>query len=96
MKQIIVAAFVLSIFSSCVSKKKFDDVLAQKVRMEADLADRNTQIDKANTDLKNLNERLRQLREDSTNISIDVRNSANGLRSWKRSTVSSTARIRTW
>jgi chemotaxis protein MotB len=79
MKQIIVATFVLTIFSSCVSKKKFDDVLAQKVRTEADLADRTAQIDKANADLKDLNDQLRKLKEDTTNIGIDVRNSGKRL-----------------
>lgn len=79
MKQIIVATFVLTIFSSCVSKKKFDDVLAQKVRTEADLADRTAQIDKANVDLKDLNDQLRKLKEDTTNIGIDVRNSGKRL-----------------
>ena len=65
MKQIVLATVLLTIFSSClVSKKKFDDVLAQKVRTEADLADRNAQIDKANADLKDLNEQLRKVKED--------------------------------
>lgn len=80
MKQIILATFLLTIFSSClVSKKKFDDILAQKVRMEADLADRNTQIDKANADLKDLNDQLGKLREDTTNLGIDVRSSGKRL-----------------
>jgi chemotaxis protein MotB len=80
MKQIILATILLTIFSSCiVSKKKFDDVLAQKVRTEADLADRNAQIDKANADLKDLNEQLRKVKEDTTNLGIDVRNSGKRL-----------------
>ena len=80
MKQIVLATILLTIFSSCiVSKKKFDDVLAQKVRMEADLADRNAQIDKANADLKDLNEQLSKLKEDTTNIGIDLRNSSKRL-----------------
>src|SRR4051812_11965998 len=80
MKQIVLATVLLTVFSSClVSKKKFDDILAQKVRMEADLADRNAQIDKGNTDQKTLNEQLSKLREDTTNIGIDLRNSAKRL-----------------
>lgn len=74
MQRVFLAAIVMAIFSSCiVSKKKYDDLLAQKVRMEADLADRNTALDKANTDIAHLNEVLKQLKEDTTNLGIDLR-----------------------
>jgi chemotaxis protein MotB len=80
MKRLILATFLLFFLSSCiVSKKKYDDLLAQKVRMEADLADRNSQIDKATTDLKDLEDKLRQLKEDTTNLGIDVRSSGQRL-----------------
>jgi len=50
MNRILLPAFLLLIVSSCiVSKKKYDDLLAQKVRMETDLADRSTELDKANS-----------------------------------------------
>ncbi len=71
--------FLLAIFSSCVSKKKFDDLLAQKVRMEADLADRNTTLDHANATLADLNDQLRKLKEDTTNLGIDVRKNSQQL-----------------
>ncbi len=71
--------FLLVIFSSCVSKKKFDDLLAQKVRMEADLADRNTTLDHANATLADLNDQLRKLKEDTTNLGIDVRKNSQQL-----------------
>jgi chemotaxis protein MotB len=68
--------------SSCiVTKKKYDDLLAQKVSMEADLADRNTQLEKTNADLKDLDEKLRKLKEDTTNLGIDVRNTGQKLAS---------------
>jgi chemotaxis protein MotB len=68
------------ILSSClVSKKKYDDLLAQKVRMEADLSDRNSQLDKSNADIKDLEDRLRMLKEDTTNLGIDVRTSSQRL-----------------
>ncbi|MGC1240933.1 MAG: OmpA family protein [Chryseosolibacter sp.] len=80
MNRIFLAAFLFLIFSSCiVSKKKYDDVLAQKVRMEADLADRSAELDKANADLAALEDKLRQLKEDTTNLGIDVRNTSQKL-----------------
>lgn len=80
MNKILLSVFLLMIFSSCiVSKKKFDELLAQKVSMEADLADRNTALDQANAELGDLNEKLRQLKEDTTNLGIDVRNTSQQL-----------------
>lgn len=80
MNKILLAVVLLLIFSSCiVSKKKFDELLAQKVSMEADLADRNTALDQANAELGDLNEKLRQLKEDTTNLGIDVRKTSQQL-----------------
>jgi chemotaxis protein MotB len=80
MNRIFLSAFLLFIFSSCiVSKKKYDDLLAQKLRTEADLADRNTQLDQANTDLSGLNEKLLQLTEDTTSLGIGIRNNSQKL-----------------
>lgn len=80
MNRIFLTAFLLIIFSSCiVSKKKYDDLLAQKVRTEADLADRNSSLDAANAELARLNELLNRLKEDTTNLGIDVRNTSRKL-----------------
>lgn len=66
--------FLALAFSSCiVTKQKYDDLLAQKVKMEADLADKTTQLDKANADLASLDERSRKLADDTTNLRNDVR-----------------------
>jgi chemotaxis protein MotB len=66
---------LLFLFSSCiVSKKKYDDLLAQKVRMEADLAERDAQLTKLNTDLQHLDEEIKKLKDDTTNVGIDLRN----------------------
>lgn len=82
MKRMILGMCLMTLFASCiVSKKKFDDVLAQKVRLEADLADRNAALEKANSDLRLLEERQQQLREDTTNLGIDVRNTRQQLTS---------------
>ena len=82
MKRIVLGVCLMALFASCiVSKKKFDDVLAQKVRLEADVADRNAALEKANSDLRLLEDRQQQLRDDTTNLGIDVRNTRQQLTS---------------
>ncbi len=66
-----------TLFSSCiVTKKKYDELLAQKVRTEADLADRTTDLDKANSDLKDLDVKLNKLKQDTTDLGSDVRSTS--------------------
>lgn len=85
MNRILLGVCLTFIFSSCiVSKKKYDDLLAQKVRSEADLADRNAELEKANTDLKDLDGKLKQLKTDTTNLGIDVRNTSQKLASLEK------------
>ena len=80
MNKALLSACLVVFLSSCVvSKKKYDDLLAQKVRMEADLADRSTDLDKANVTIADLNEMLRQIKEDTTNMGIDLRNTSKKL-----------------
>lgn len=80
MNRIFLTVTLLVMLSSCiVSKKKYDDVLAQKVRMEADLADRNAELDNANIELADLNTKLRELQEDTTNLGIDIRKTSSQL-----------------
>jgi chemotaxis protein MotB len=63
-----------TVLSSCiVSKKKYDDMLAQKVRTEADLADRTLALEKATSELTDLTARLNQLKEDTANLSSEKR-----------------------
>jgi chemotaxis protein MotB len=70
--------------NSCVTKKKYDDLLAQKVKMEADLSDRDKVIEEGNKDTKALEEELRKLKEDTTNLGIDVRNTSQKLASLEK------------
>lgn len=65
----------LSIFlSSCiVSKKKYDDVLAQKIKAEGELADKTSQLDNANSSIKQLNETLEKLKNDTTELGNSYR-----------------------
>ncbi len=61
-------------FSSCiVSKKKFDDVLAQKVKAEGELADKSAKLDKANSDLDGLNDQLKKMKQDTASLGEDLR-----------------------
>ena len=54
------------IFSSCiVSKKKFDDMLAQKIKAEGELSDKTKELDKAN-------ESLKKLKQDSIELSQSI------------------------
>jgi chemotaxis protein MotB len=62
-----------------VSKKKYDDMLAQKVRMEADLADRDAQLEKATSELTDALTKLSQLKEDTTSLGSDKRSAQKRL-----------------
>ncbi|MBX2967680.1 MAG: OmpA family protein [Cyclobacteriaceae bacterium] len=71
---IIPALVLLAMLSSCVvTKKKYDDILAQKVRLEADLADKESQLEKANESLEQLDERVKKLVSDTTAMAETLR-----------------------
>lgn len=73
-------AILLTMVSSCiVSKKKYDDLLAQKVKMEADLSDRSSALDKTSTDLKSIEDQLKQLKQDTADLAVKVRSSSQKL-----------------
>ncbi|QOI96008.1 MAG: OmpA family protein [Flammeovirgaceae bacterium] len=62
------------LFSSCVvTKKKYDDMLAQKVKLEADLAERNQQLEKANQELAALDEKVKSLAADTSSLGADLK-----------------------
>ncbi|GIV36815.1 MAG: hypothetical protein KatS3mg032_1194 [Cyclobacteriaceae bacterium] len=62
------------LFSSCVvSKKKFDDMVAQKVKLEADLAQRNADVDRLSAEVAALDRQVKRLAEDTTLLAEDVR-----------------------
>lgn len=74
MYKLISIAFLLFIFTSCVvPKKKFDNLLAQKVRMEADLADRNASLEKANAELKAVDSTVSLLKKDTSGLGTNLR-----------------------
>ena len=75
MKNVSIFSIVLlaALFSSCiVSKKKFDDILAQKIKAEGELADKTSLLEKANTDIKSLNDLIAKLVQDTVDLSEQV------------------------
>ncbi len=69
MKRLIFLFSLALIFSSCiVSKKKFDDMLAQKIKTEGELSDKTKQLDQAN-------ELLKKLKQDSVDLSQSIQSS---------------------
>lgn len=81
MNRYLLIFFLISIFStSCiVSKKKYEDMLAQKVKTEGELNEKNTQLTKANADLEDLNKKLTQLKSDTTSLGADFRTTSQKL-----------------
>src|SRR2546421_5838342 len=77
----VIVVFVSSIlFSSCiVSKKKFDDILAQKIKAESELADKTKKLDEANTSVSAMNETLKKLKQDSTDVATNLQISSKKL-----------------
>jgi chemotaxis protein MotB len=73
-KLFITTIFLALTLSSCVvPKKKFDEMVAQKVRLEGDLADKEALLAKANADLDALQERAKKLALDTTALGQNVR-----------------------
>lgn len=73
-KTIPVLVLVIFTFSSCiVSKKKYDDILAQKVKADGDLAERTTQLERATSNLADANSTLNLLRSDTADLHQKVR-----------------------
>lgn len=80
MKSFLIHCFLFVSLSSCVvSTKKYNDMVAQKVRMEADLSERTTQLEEANATISDLTAKMDQLKEDTTNLGIDKRNNKKRL-----------------
>ncbi len=56
-----------------VSKKKYDDTLAQKVKTEGELLDARKELDRINAELTDANTRLAQLKGDTLDMGEDLR-----------------------
>jgi chemotaxis protein MotB len=81
MKSTMIALLGITFFlSSCiVTKKKYDDVLAQKVKTEGELAEKSKLLESANESLKNLNETLAKLKQDTTDLNQSYRSTSQKL-----------------
>ena len=82
MRPIVLIFLMLAFLStSCiVTKKKFDDILAQKIKAEGELADKTAKLDKANADLTDLSETLKKMKQDTTALGENLR--VTGKRLW--------------
>lgn len=73
-RQSIFLLLPLIIFSSCiVTKKKYDDVLAQRINAEGELAERTKELETANASITDLNEKLGKLKEDTAALNQEYR-----------------------
>jgi chemotaxis protein MotB len=60
------------LLSSCiVSKKKFDDILAQKIKADGELSQKNKSLDSANTSIISLNDKIKRLKQDTSDLASD-------------------------
>ncbi|HMG92513.1 MAG TPA: hypothetical protein VK589_20785, partial [Chryseolinea sp.] len=82
--RILILSLLVCLCLSCVSKKKYDDLVGQKIATEASLAERSGQLDQATAELKDLNEKLARLKEDTTNLGIDKRSTSDRLASLEK------------
>src|SRR5215510_12789869 len=78
-KLILIALFIFGLQSCIVSRKKYDDILAQKVKTEGELIEKSEQLQKAEDELKELNATLEKMRADTASLNADVRSSTQRL-----------------
>jgi len=82
--RIFLLSLLLCFCLSCVSKKKYDDLLGQKISTEASLAERSGKLDEATKELTELKDKLARLKEDTTNLGIDKRSASSRLASLEK------------
>lgn len=78
-KLFLVLALLVSFQSCIVTKKKYDDILAQKVKAEGELAQKTDKLTEAENQLKDLNTKLTQLKADTSSLGEQKRNSSQKL-----------------
>jgi chemotaxis protein MotB len=67
--------------SCIVTKKKYDDILAQKVKTEGELADKNAELDSVSSQLSQANTKVAQLKSDTMDLAEDLRTNSAKLAS---------------
>lgn len=72
-KSLAITLSLTLLLSSCiVSKKKFDEMLAQKIRAESELMDRSTKLNDAELSNRSLNSKVEQLKQDSIQLTGEI------------------------
>lgn len=77
--QLLLLISILLLQSCIVTKKKYDDMLAQKVKAEGELAQKTDDLTKAQAQLKDLEEKLSKLKADTTSLGDQKRASSQKL-----------------
>ena len=70
---IIIILGIMTLSSCVVSKKKFDDLLTEKVKLDGELTDLNTKIDQLETDIADLETSLKTTTAMATRFRTTVR-----------------------
>lgn len=80
MKRLSIFLLLAFLSSSCiVTKKKYDDMLAQKVKAEGELAQKNSLLNKASADINNLNQSIEKLKQDTASLGENFRASSSKM-----------------
>ena len=79
-KKIILLFLLFFSLEGCiVSKKKFDDLLAQKVKADGELMEKTANLDKANSDLSDLQAAMAKMKSDTTEMGEMLRSTSQKL-----------------
>ena len=79
---LLIASLSLVTTSCIVSKKKFEDILAQKVRTDGDLADKKVELEKANASIDSLSTSVQKLVKDTLDLSEHLTATTARLGAW--------------
>lgn len=80
MRRLSIFLLLAFLSSSCiVTKKKYDDMLAQKVKAEGELAQKNSLLNKATADINNLNQSIEKLKQDTASLGENFRASSSKM-----------------
>jgi chemotaxis protein MotB len=70
---------IAGLISGCVSKKKYDELMSEKVRLEADLSECDEQLEMAKSTLATYDARIERLKADTTALGERIRSTEGKL-----------------
>jgi chemotaxis protein MotB len=79
MRLIVLILSVTTLFSACVSSKKYDELLAEKVKLSADYDQSNEKLDKCNEEYAELNAKFNDAKADNEALSEELQDTKNAL-----------------